>query len=113
MKYFLCNKCGQSILFVEKDESNGGVCVEPAGRRSSGICGGGYTIELVRKDRKKSPVRQEHFTDKLVDLNKRKSRFMVRLGKVKLTPVMIQMKCAQLRDINDDIKFNQKFMTDE
>ena len=47
MKYYLCNKCGGSILFVEDGEQPSGMCSEPMAVRISGICGGGYTIELI------------------------------------------------------------------
>ena len=49
MKYFLCNKCGSSILFVEEGKEPSGMCCEPMTVRTSGICGGGFTIELIPK----------------------------------------------------------------
>ena len=112
MRYFLCNKCGNSILFVPDEEGAGGMCMESAPYRSSGICGGGFTIELIKKA---DPVSRNYThvvsadplwaTDRIGKLLKKRTRFLVTAGKVRLTKAMCQKKAAQLRRLDEEILF--------
>ncbi len=111
MRYFLCNKCGGSIQFVKEGDGPFGVCTEPMPVRISGICGGSWTIELIPAKNAHLGVRQGHFTDKVIALRKKKSRFLCGLLKITLTPVMIQRKSAELRTINENISSNLKYLS--
>lgn len=107
MRYFLCNKCGENILFVPEGEGAGGVCTVSTHQRTFGICGGEYTIELVKKDVKPIYlIRSEVSTiieKEITKLHKKRTRFFASMKKIKLTPVMAMRKAYQLRDIDKDI----------
>ena len=111
MRYFLCNKCGNSIQFVKDGDVLLKVCVGYNSNRPSKMCGGLYTIELIPAEIVPIGTRQGHFTDKVIALRKKKSRFLCGLFKITLTPVMIQRKSAQLRTINEDIDSNLKHLS--
>lgn len=119
MKYFLCNKCGASILFVPEGEGSGGMCVELIPVRTSGICGGSFTIELVPKmesvnigsligSHPQSVATAVDYIYGIPKLHKKRTRFFASMKKIKLTPVMAMRKAYQLREIDKEILILKK-----
>jgi hypothetical protein len=49
-RYFRCDKCGNFITKVDHGQSRGGMCTGPMAVRTSGICGGGFTIEMTKEE---------------------------------------------------------------
>jgi len=49
-KYFRCNKCGQYITKVERPSQRDGMCTGDASYRTSGICGGSFTVEMTEEE---------------------------------------------------------------
>ncbi len=50
-RYFRCNKCG-SISVVENSRQMNNMCTSYAGYRTSGICGGSFSIEMTEEEYK-------------------------------------------------------------
>ncbi len=48
-RYFRCNKCGKTIAKV-KEWDHAGMCTIGFIGRTSGICGGGFTIEISKEE---------------------------------------------------------------
>ena len=48
-RYFLCNKCGDTVLVTTSTGSPMEVCCNTMPVRTSRICGGAFNIELVPK----------------------------------------------------------------
>jgi hypothetical protein len=53
-KYFRCSKCGESIRKVplpsKVDLENMAICFKPMIERTSGICGGTFTVEITEEE---------------------------------------------------------------
>jgi len=48
--FFKCNKCGS--LTATKDDQDAGMCTLPVTYRTSGICGGGFSIKITEEEYK-------------------------------------------------------------
>ena len=48
-RYFKCWKCG-AITYTENNEDPNCVCTAPMAVRTSGICGGSFSIEITKKE---------------------------------------------------------------
>jgi hypothetical protein len=55
-KYFICSKCGEVVRKVPNpskiDLNSMTPCVNPMGVRTSGICGGSFTVEITEEEYK-------------------------------------------------------------
>lgn len=49
-KYYRCDKCGQYIAKVENEKQLGGMCTGFAGYRTSGICGGSFSVKMTEEE---------------------------------------------------------------
>lgn len=49
-RYFRCNKCGLFITKVTNGEDRGGMCTGTMAVRTSGVCGGGFTIGMTKAE---------------------------------------------------------------
>ena len=53
-KYYICSKCGDTIRKVPNptkvDLTNMNLCVNPLLERTSGICGGSFTVEITEEE---------------------------------------------------------------
>lgn len=49
-KYFRCNKCGQYITKVDNIDQSYTMCTGAFAGRTSGICGGSFTIEMTEEE---------------------------------------------------------------
>ncbi|MFW5847478.1 MAG: hypothetical protein ACOCVF_00975 [bacterium] len=50
VRYFKCFKCGSKIMTTNNENGDRFVCIEPVPFRTSGICGGIYSIEITEKE---------------------------------------------------------------
>lgn len=49
-KYFRCDKCGKTITKIEKESEIKIICTSNINYRISGICGGGFSIEMTEEE---------------------------------------------------------------
>lgn len=49
-KYYRCDKCGQYITKVEKPCQRQGLCTGSFAGRTSGICGGSFSVRMTEEE---------------------------------------------------------------
>jgi len=50
-RYFKCFKCGGSLTVTEDGkEAEGIMCTAPMAARTSGICGGAFSVEITEEE---------------------------------------------------------------
>ena len=53
-RYFRCNKCNEALRMIPRpsltDMDNMAMCTRPVTYRTSGICGGSFSIEITEQE---------------------------------------------------------------
>lgn len=49
-KFFRCDKCGQRITKVDSEKQMNSMCTGSVTYRSSGICGGSFSVEMTEEE---------------------------------------------------------------